>query len=83
MRKVHKMLASGGIFVTGTACIGGMWRVLALILPIGRRLGLLPMVKFFTAAELEASFQAADFEIEHRCQPAKDKAVFIVARRRR
>ena len=82
MRKVHNMLVPGGIFVTSTACIGGRWRFLELILPIGRLLGVLPMVQFFTPAELEASFQAADFELEHRWQPAKDKAVFIGARRR-
>ncbi len=53
--------------------------VLRAILPVGRFLGLLPLVKFFTAEELESDLTDAGFRIDHRWQPDKSDAVFIVA----
>lgn len=50
-----------------------------VILPIGRFFGLLPLVKFFTAEELEGNLTDAGFRIDHQWQPGKSKAVFIVA----
>lgn len=48
---------------------------------IGRPLGLIPLVKFFTERELTQGFAEAGFEIDHRWQPVPDKAVFIVAKK--
>ncbi len=55
--------------------------MLRAILPVGRFLGLLPLVEFFTAEELERDLTDAGFRTDHRWQPSKDKAVFIVASR--
>ncbi len=77
--KVNRMLKPGGVFVSSTACLGGRVPVLRAILPVGRFLGLLPLVKFFTAEELEGDLMDAGFRIDHRWQPDKTKAVFIVA----
>ena len=77
--RVHRMLKPGGVFVSSTACLGGRVPVLRAILPVGRFLGLLPLVKFFTAEELEGDLMDAGFRIDHRWQPDKSKAVFIVA----
>ncbi len=80
--KVHRMLKPGGIFVTSTACIGDtMMRFLKLIVPIGKFLGLMPLVKVFTTKELEDNLTDAGFEIDHQWQPGKGKAVFIVAKK--
>lgn len=79
--KVHRMLKPGGLFVTSTACLGGMMPWLRVILPIGRIFGLLPMVRFFTPAELVGEFEAAGFRIEHSWQPDRRKALFVVARK--
>ena len=76
---VHRMLKPGGVFVSSTACLGGRVPVLRAILPVGRFLGLLPLVKFFTAEELEGNLMDAGFRIDHRWQPDKSKTVFIVA----
>lgn len=80
--KVHKMLKPGGIFVSSTACIGDtILRFLAFIVPIGKLLGLLPLVKAFTRKELERSLTDAGFEIDYQWQSGKGKAVFIVAKK--
>ena len=43
--------------------------------------GVLPLVKFFTAAELETTLTDAGFEIDHRWQPAPDKAIFLIGKK--
>ena len=54
--KVYKMLKPGGVFVSSTACLGDMmvlFRIIfKLIIPAGRLLGLMPLVKIFTSEEL-------------------------------
>ena len=77
--RIHRMLKPGGVFVSSTACLGGRVPVLRAILPVGRFLGLLPLVKFFTVEELEGDLTDAGFRIDHRWQPDKSKTVFIVA----
>ncbi len=77
--KVHAMLEPGGLFVTSTACLGDTMKVFKLVAPIGRALGLMPMVKVFTTKELQDSLTGAGFEIAYQWLPGKGKAVFIVA----
>jgi 2-polyprenyl-3-methyl-5-hydroxy-6-metoxy-1,4-benzoquinol methylase len=79
--KVHRMLKPGGVFVTSTACIGDTMMFFKIIAPVGRLLGLLPLVNVFTTDELVASLTAAGFEIDHQWQPGKGKAVFVVAKK--
>jgi len=79
--KVHRILKPGGIFVTSTMCLGDTMKFFKFIGPIGRFLGLMPLVRVFTAKQLEDSLTSGGFEIQHQSQPGKDKAVFIVARK--
>ncbi|MBE0623085.1 MAG: class I SAM-dependent methyltransferase [Burkholderiales bacterium] len=79
--KVHRMLKSGGIFVTSTACLGDSMKFFKIIAPIGQFLGLMPLVKVFSSRELEDSLTDAGFEIDHQWQPGKYTAVFIVAKK--
>ncbi len=79
--RVHKMLKPGGIFVTSTACIGDTMKFFKIVAPIGKFLGLMPLVKVFTTRELEDSLTDAGFEIDYQWQPGKNKAVFIVAKK--
>lgn len=79
--KVHRMLKPGGVFVTSTTCLGDSMSFFKIIAPVGRLLGLMPLLKVFTTAELVASLTDAGFEIDHRWQPGKGKAVFIVAKK--
>ncbi len=79
--KVHKMLKPGGIFVTNTGCLGDTMTYMRLILPIGRLLGRMPMVKVFTTRELEDCFTNGGFRIDYQSQPGKRSAVFIVGKK--
>lgn len=79
--KVYKMLKTGGIFVTSTACLGDTMKFFKLFAPIGKFLGLMPLVKVFTTKKLEDSLVNAGFKIEYQWQPDKGKAVFIVAKK--
>ncbi len=62
--KVHRMLKPGGIFVTSTACLGDTMKYIKLIAPIGKFLGLMPLVKVFTTKELEDNLTDAGFQSE-------------------
>lgn len=79
--KVYRMLKPGGVFVSSTACLADSMRYLKFVAPVGRFVGLMPLVRVFTAKELEKSLTDAGFAIDHVWQPAKGKAVFIVARK--
>jgi ubiquinone/menaquinone biosynthesis C-methylase UbiE len=79
---IHNMLKPGGVFVTNTACIGDMMLPLRLIIPVGRFLRLIPLVKIFSVAELKASLQNAGFEIDYEWQPKKSAAAFIICQKR-
>lgn len=82
---VYRMLKPGGVFITSTACLGGTMPalrvVLRVILPVGRVLGLLPLVKFFTEEELQRDLTEAGFRIDYQWQPGKGKSMFIVAKK--
>lgn len=79
--KVHRMLKPGGLFVSSTVCLGERMKWFKLIGPIGKFLGLMPLVKVFTVKELEDSLTAAGFEIDHRWLPGKGDSAFIVAKK--
>lgn len=79
--KVRKMLKPGGVLVSSTACLGDKLWFFKYIEPIGRRLGLMPMVKVFTVKELEDSLTDAGFEIDQHWVPEKGHTAFIVAKK--
>lgn len=83
IHRIHRTLKPGGLFVSSTACLNEVlkYRLLRPVLAIGRWLGLLPLVRFFSRADLRRSVEGAGFGIEHDWQPAPDKAVFLVARK--
>ena len=80
--QVYKMLKSGGVFVSSTACLGDMMMLFRIAAPIGRFLRFFPLVKVFTIKELEYSLTDAGFEIDYQWQPGKNKPVFIVAKKK-
>lgn len=81
LRKVHRMLKPGGYFLSSTACLGDTMGIFKYIGPVGKALGLLPLLRVFTRKELVASVQGAGFEIVEDWQPGKGKAVFVVAKK--
>lgn len=78
----YEALRPGGVFVSSTFCGEDEMPALKYVLPPARLVGLVPLVRFFTARELDDSLEAAGFEIEHRWRPpGKRKAQFRVARK--
>ena len=78
--KVHRLLKPGGhFFSSSTACLGDMMSLWRFVLPIGRVLGFLPLVTFFTTEQLAGTLTDCGFRICHQLQPGKGKAVFIAA----
>ena len=78
--RIHVMLKPGGIFVSNTVCLGDSMRWFRYVGPVGRWLGLFPLVRIFTRDELQKSLASAGFAIEHAWQPDK-RVVFIIARK--
>ncbi len=81
LAKIYRMLKPGGVFVSNTVCLGDKMWYFALIEPVGRLLGFMPMVKVFTANHLVERIGQAGFAIDHQWQPEKSIGVFIVAKK--
>ena len=80
--RIHGVLRPGGLFVSNTVCLGDHMRWFRFVGPIGRWLGVFPLVRVFTRDDFERSLASAGFAIEHAWQP--DRAVvFIIARKPR
>ena len=79
---VHKMLKKGGVFVSSTVCLGDTMKFFKILAPIGKFLGLMPLLRVFTVQELVTSLTEAGFEIDHKWQHGKGRVAFIVAKKR-
>ena len=79
--KVYAMLAPGGYFVSSTACLGDTMGYFKALAPLGKALGLLPILKVMSTNEVIASIQRPGMEIVHRWKPGNDRALFVVARK--
>ena len=78
--RIHDMLRPGGIFVSNTVCLGDSMKWFRFVAPVGRWLGVFPLLRIFTRNELEVAITSAGFEIDHDWQPDK-RVVFIIARK--
>ena len=81
MADIYAMLKPGGIFVTSTVCIAEMASIFKHLLPLGSAIGLLPIIKIFTSADLEKSMKAAGFKLDHVWRPSEKGTIFIVAKK--
>ena len=69
------------MFISSTVCMGDDLKFFKYIVPIGRALGLFPIVKVFSTNYLLRTLEAAGFKIEYQWKPGKRKATFVVARK--
>jgi ubiquinone/menaquinone biosynthesis C-methylase UbiE len=79
LNKVMQLLKPGGVFISSTACMGDKLKFLKYIIPIGRAVGLLPLVRFFTQQQLVDDLENSGFRIDRSWLPDGAVAVFIVA----
>jgi len=75
--KVARLLRPGGIFVSGTVCMGDTMNLFRYIAPIGRMLGVLPLLSVFSKAELLGSIAGAGLTVEREWLAGR--SVFAVA----
>lgn len=81
--RVHRILKPGGVFISSTVCIADTKAFLRYILPIGRWLRLMPLVRVFTLADLENSLERAGFDLDYKWRPdATPDVYFLVAIKR-
>ena len=78
---VQRMLKPGGLFVSSTVCLGDNMKWFRWVGPIGRFLGLMPLVRVFSTDELVASLEDGGFEIEYQWRQDQGRAMFIIARK--
>lgn len=79
--RVFDILKPGGRFVSSTACLGDSMKWFGYVAPLGRAIGLLPMLNVMTPDQLRADMQQAGFVIEHDWRPAPKAALFLIARK--
>ncbi|SPF79021.1 putative methyltransferase YcgJ [Aliiroseovarius pelagivivens] len=81
VEKMYDALKPGGLFVSSTTCVGGIWW-LKFIAPIGQALGKVPHLAWFTENGLREMVQDAGFEIIEDWRPeGKITALFLIARK--
>ena len=81
IERIFRVLKPGGHFISSTTCLmDEMWYLLP-VLPLGRIIGQIPFVAFFTADTLRKNLESAGFEIVEDWQPAPKKALFLVAKK--
>jgi len=78
--QAYDLLKPGGVFVSSTGCLSGKTLMKPVIF-LGRMIGRLPYVAFFSRDYLLDLLRSAGFEIEHEWLPEGGQSVFIVARK--
>jgi len=82
LRHAHAQVASGGLFISKTVCMGESWSIWPMVLPLAQILGKAPLVHFFKITELEGAIENAGFKIiETGNFPANPPSRLIVARK--
>lgn len=86
LRQIHGLLATEGLLISKTPCVGEMNPLIRLaLLPAMRALGKAPYAGVFRASELAAQISAAGFDIlakENHATEGDDISPYIVARKR-
>ena len=81
--EIGQNLRRGGLFISKTPCLGGVYRVLQPVVAALRLMGKAPDFHFLTPTALEREIIQAGFEIvEAGDYPKRPPRRFIVARRR-
>jgi ubiquinone/menaquinone biosynthesis C-methylase UbiE len=63
IQRINRLLKPGGIFISDTPCLGEKRNWVAFVIAMISKLPILPYVKNFSVAELEAKFTGSNFKI--------------------
>ncbi len=84
LRRIHDLLAPGGLFISKTPCVGDMNPLIRLAIPFARAIGKAPYVDPFKATGLSRAIAAAGFDVlatETHATTGKEPRPFILARK--
>lgn len=80
--EVAQILRPGGLFISKTPCLGGVWRGVQPLVVALRLLGMAPHFNFLTPARLEREITRAGFEIVASGDyPKRPPRRFVVAKK--
>jgi ubiquinone/menaquinone biosynthesis C-methylase UbiE len=85
LRRIHALLATEGLFISKTPCVGDMNPLIRFALPAMRAIGKAPYAGVFRTADLGQQIGAAGFDIlatESHATKGNDNRPYIVARKR-
>lgn len=81
IKGVHRMLKPGGVFISSTACLADRFWFLRPLLVLGRWLGFLPAISFFSREKLLETIRDAGYDVERSYNPGGRLSLFVVARK--
>lgn len=82
LRRIRVLLAPGGLLVTSTVCLTGLWQLLRPAFALGAMTGRIPRVQFFSRAAHERELRQQGFAIVERLPPPSASAgLFLISRR--
>ena len=81
MQRVYQMLKTDGYFVSSTVCLGDWMSWFRFVVPVLRRMGLIPNVSSLTEQTLIQELEQTGFEIVDQWRPSRKAAVFVIARK--
>lgn len=78
--EVHRILKPGGHFISSTSCVGEIMPWFRHLVPVGQKLGLLPLLKVFSMDNLKQAISKTGFNLESAWVPDSSPMVlFAVA----
>jgi ubiquinone/menaquinone biosynthesis C-methylase UbiE len=81
LQEVYSRIRPGGYFVSSSSCIAELAWFFRVLMPLLSTLGVIPKLNVFNPEALKQYIENAGFIIDDYWQPAKGKAVFIIARK--
>ena len=81
IQHIYRWLKPGGVFVSTTVCLGEKLWIFKYLGPVGRAIGLLPVLDVFTIDQLKSCLLECGFEIDQQWRPGSGHSVFFVARK--
>jgi ubiquinone/menaquinone biosynthesis C-methylase UbiE len=82
LAEIAQKLAPGGLFISKTPCLGGLYRVLQPVVGLLQMMGKAPQLRFVKPAELEREIIAAGFVVlDSGDYPKKPPSRFIIAKK--
>jgi 2-polyprenyl-3-methyl-5-hydroxy-6-metoxy-1,4-benzoquinol methylase len=81
LRHIYKLLKSGGLFLSATACVKERVSLLRVAMTPVRWLGLIPPMQYFTLRELQSIIEKPGFSILHSQKLSTLPDYFIAAQK--